>query len=401
MLLGTTFAWFTDSVTSGNNVIQSGNLDMVVEYKTSLDDEWVALEKDTKLFNQNALFEPGYTEVVFLRVANAGNLAFKYNLALSVEDSVIGKSVLGNDIELSKYLDMGIYVQDEYSSGFNYAEILLPNMFADRATALNNVKNSVTKLNNKNDEGLVVLASDCPVLVGEQTSQVIALVLTMPTTVGNEANHIGTEAPQINLGLHVVATQYMSESDDFGADYDKDATYPGIENSDAPKAEVTTLPVNERPTEINYTWSPVKDEGFTPQTLDVAYKFSTTESKDEALAGDYSEWHADFYVYANNNVPAKSIALAGQYGAWDWLGFTNHVDVIEPVRLLKDVKGLAISYKEICDFETFYCGATAIDAEALKGTIMTVELRLYEATGGSLDTETGNYVVIGTYTHTF
>ena len=32
MLLGTTFAWFTDSVTSANNVIQSGNLDIELEY---------------------------------------------------------------------------------------------------------------------------------------------------------------------------------------------------------------------------------------------------------------------------------------------------------------------------------------------------------------------------------
>ena len=32
MLVGTTFAWFTDSVTSANNVIKSGNLDIVLEY---------------------------------------------------------------------------------------------------------------------------------------------------------------------------------------------------------------------------------------------------------------------------------------------------------------------------------------------------------------------------------
>ena len=32
MLLGTTFAWFTDSVTSANNIIKSGNLDIELEY---------------------------------------------------------------------------------------------------------------------------------------------------------------------------------------------------------------------------------------------------------------------------------------------------------------------------------------------------------------------------------
>ena len=32
MLIGTTFAWFTDSVTSANNIIKSGNLDIELEY---------------------------------------------------------------------------------------------------------------------------------------------------------------------------------------------------------------------------------------------------------------------------------------------------------------------------------------------------------------------------------
>ena len=32
MLAGTTFAWFTDSVTSANNIIQSGNLDVELKY---------------------------------------------------------------------------------------------------------------------------------------------------------------------------------------------------------------------------------------------------------------------------------------------------------------------------------------------------------------------------------
>jgi len=34
MLLGTTFAWFTDNAASTNNVIKAGNLDVVLEYKT-------------------------------------------------------------------------------------------------------------------------------------------------------------------------------------------------------------------------------------------------------------------------------------------------------------------------------------------------------------------------------
>ena len=50
-LLGTTFAWFTDSVSSGNNVIQTGNLDIEVQY--TLDGEnWANLDGATNLFQK-------------------------------------------------------------------------------------------------------------------------------------------------------------------------------------------------------------------------------------------------------------------------------------------------------------------------------------------------------------
>ena len=75
MLLSTTFAWFTDSVASGSNVITAGNLDIVVEY--TLDGEnWNPLDGATDLF-QKDLWEPGHTEVVALRITNNGSLALK------------------------------------------------------------------------------------------------------------------------------------------------------------------------------------------------------------------------------------------------------------------------------------------------------------------------------------
>ncbi|MBQ1965919.1 MAG: hypothetical protein II348_04510, partial [Clostridia bacterium] len=61
MLVGTTYAWFTDSVTSANNVIQSGTLDVVLEYKTNWADDWAPVDGNTKIFKEGALYEPGYT----------------------------------------------------------------------------------------------------------------------------------------------------------------------------------------------------------------------------------------------------------------------------------------------------------------------------------------------------
>ena len=53
MFIGTTFAWFTDSVTSGSNVITSGNLDFEVQY--TLDGEnWEDLDGAEDLFQKGS-----------------------------------------------------------------------------------------------------------------------------------------------------------------------------------------------------------------------------------------------------------------------------------------------------------------------------------------------------------
>ena len=56
----------------------------------------------------------------------------------------------------------------------------------------------------------------------------LALVVYMPTTVGNEANHDGVTLPKIELGINVFATQVANEEDSFGADYDKGAPWTGL-----------------------------------------------------------------------------------------------------------------------------------------------------------------------------
>ena len=223
MLLGTTYAWFTDSVSSANNIIQSGNLDVVLEYKTNWENDWITVDENTKIFKEGVLYEPGYTEVVYLRVSNAGSLALQYNLNVNVYGENTSTNVGGETFSLKDYLEIGYYVQDEMVSGYNYADILIPNMFGTREAALKNVK--TTKLSE--DTGIV--RADAPVLAGSNTAQVIAIVLTMPETVGNEANHrADVAAPRIDLGVTLVATQFNHEKDSFGSDYDADAEYPKI-----------------------------------------------------------------------------------------------------------------------------------------------------------------------------
>ena len=223
MLIGTTFAWFTDSVTSGVNRIIAGNLDVVLEYKTDWENDWVPVDENTKVFKEGVLYEPGYTEVVYLRISNAGSLALKYNLMVNIISEKTSTNVYGEKFKLSDYLQIGTYLQDEYSSGFNYGDILMPSMFGTREAALSNVQ--FAKLSTADS----IVTSNSPLLAGEQTAKVMAIVLTMPETVGNEANHkTGVAAPEINLGISLVAAQYTDEDDSFGNDYDKDASYERV-----------------------------------------------------------------------------------------------------------------------------------------------------------------------------
>lgn len=223
MLIGTTFAWFTDSVSSMNNVITSGNLDMVLEYKTDWDDQWAPVETDTELFGTKDLWEPGHTELVYLRISNAGDLAFKCNLAVNVISETASTNVYGEEFKLSEYLKVGKYVQAQFNDQNDYTA-LLPFMFSDRVSALNNMTETISFTEE------MAIVEDIPILAGDYGAQIVVLAITMPETVGNEANYkTGTTAPEIKLGVNVVATQYTAEKDSFGTDYDKDATYPEIE----------------------------------------------------------------------------------------------------------------------------------------------------------------------------
>ena len=90
MLIGTTFAWFTDSATSGGNVIQSGKLDAEMYWSDTLLDaastEWVNAD-GVPVFTYDR-WEPGYTEVKYIKITNEGNLAFKWRLSIEAEGEV-------------------------------------------------------------------------------------------------------------------------------------------------------------------------------------------------------------------------------------------------------------------------------------------------------------------------
>ena len=209
MLVGSTFAWFTDSVTSGNNKIVAGNLDVKLEYSTDLQN-WEDVDTNTNVFKDGTLWEPGYTEVVYLRVSNAGSLALKYKFAIHVADKVIGQTADGKEIDLSNFIKFGVVTAPKTA----YSQDA-----AGRAAAREAVATDAQLISaGYSKEGAMVKNAD---------PEVLAMVVYMPEDVGNEANHgTGKQAPSIDMGISLVATQDTVEKDSFDDQYDKDAAYP-------------------------------------------------------------------------------------------------------------------------------------------------------------------------------
>ena len=105
MLVGTTFAWFTDTASTAVNKIQAGNLDVALEMWDG--EKWVDAENQTLNFlqkqgekqvpSEDILWEPGCTyELPQLRIVNKGNLALKYKVAIT---GIKGDAKLNEAIE--------------------------------------------------------------------------------------------------------------------------------------------------------------------------------------------------------------------------------------------------------------------------------------------------------------
>ena len=221
MLVGSTFAWFTDSVTSGNNIIKSGNLDIELEYWNGT--AWTDVKGASDILS-NTLWEPGVTEVAYLRVANAGSLALKYQLGINILNEIEGKNQTGETFKLSDYIMFGV-VENVNGENGAYAKT-----DAGRAEAIADVTAA------KNISAGYTKAST----MASGNELYLALVVYMPTTVDNVANHNGTDVPQIDLGINVYASQMASEEDSFGPDYDKDSSF-FVSNADELRTAIANV----------------------------------------------------------------------------------------------------------------------------------------------------------------
>ena len=205
MLVGATFAWFTDTASTGVNKIVSGNLDVKLMYSTDMQ-TWKEATDQTKLFDDNALWEPGYTQVVYLKIVNAGKLALKYEAGFSKNyTSNRGKNVNGDWYRVDNYLKIGTA---ETATKFANREDVWSAIAATEKTLAKDV----------------MLTDGWITLNAGEASDPFAVAIYMPTSVGNEANASRLRPSSVSgLGIEVRATQATVESDSFGNTYDANA----------------------------------------------------------------------------------------------------------------------------------------------------------------------------------
>ncbi len=193
MLIGSTFAWFTDSVTSGNNIIKSGNLDVEMYWADGTKAVPTA-DADCTDASAGAIFdydkwEPGYTEVRHIKIANVGTLALKYQLSIAANGEVTDLA----DVIDVYYLDPAQQLGDRAAIDADM-----------RLGTLTEVLDAISTTASGNLEA------------GE--AHTVTLALKMQESAGNEYQNksIGTD-----FSVLLAATQKDFESDSFGTDYDK------------------------------------------------------------------------------------------------------------------------------------------------------------------------------------
>lgn len=220
MLVGTTFAWFTDSVASGVNTIAAGNLD--VELYHGKDANPVdKVDQSTLLFTDvggNVIdqWEPGVVAFTNLKVANVGTLALKYQL--SVNSTEVNYVTTAEGAQLSLADALKVAVVDGGVNGGNRAGVI-----AAGETAGWQGLQSFTK-------------SD--VLEGNETSQTYGIVIYWQPSDNSHDNLFNMNNDKvtsdgkplkITLGVNLFATQEMYEDDSFGDDYDEGLILPDVD----------------------------------------------------------------------------------------------------------------------------------------------------------------------------
>lgn len=90
LLVGSTFAWFSDSITNSGNTITAGNLTAQWSYRTLNSDdtaEYTAVSEKLPLFSSDTVWQPGSPHGYDFKVENTGSVDFEWELTIDLADT--------------------------------------------------------------------------------------------------------------------------------------------------------------------------------------------------------------------------------------------------------------------------------------------------------------------------
>lgn len=207
MLIGTTFAWFTDTATSGKNKIIAGNLDVEL-YHSNATVQKSLVDNDTQLFDV-ALWEPGVVAYENFEITNIGELSLSYNFTMAIGDF---NTVKDTEKSLKDVLKVALIEDGEFTG----TREDLKTITFDKSLA------DFEKMGTLN--------------IKDDTDKFAIIIYWEPSDNDNDYNlnngktSSDSSALYIDLGINLVASQSPYETDSFGSDYDDNTTYKEVSN---------------------------------------------------------------------------------------------------------------------------------------------------------------------------
>ena len=263
MLVGTTFAWFTDTASTGVNKIQAGNLDIELQMKNN-DGKWVNAEGETLTFKtkdnraaDQIFWEPGCTYALpELRVVNNGNLALKYKVVVS---GIQGSAKLNEVIDWTMKLDGADFIMGSEHS-----------------------------------------------LAGKNNDTVDADIFTISGTMDKNAGNEYQKESIDGINITVYATQDTVENDSFGNTYDKDAD--GTPQFDTWYDNVATTVT------VNTTGDTVVKDKETEPIIQATVPADSTTATQLTLVKNKAETPANITVVTGTKALTAEVKLIDQDG---------------------------------------------------------------------------------------
>ncbi len=195
MLLGTTYAWFTDSVINTNNIVMSGEVKVELMHKSNGIGDYEEVDGATKLFvtksdnKKSILWEPGASASEDFQIKNVGNLALRYEFRVKA----LARTFTESGKALSEILTLKVTGEGEDKT----------QVFGDGYTVSGNL------------------------LAGKDAKYTVSISWTASE---NDNDYNVKEDLQILLGIELVATQFTVEEDGTDNQYDVDSALPDVSN---------------------------------------------------------------------------------------------------------------------------------------------------------------------------